>query len=85
MGQIAQNLADLLVHLPNVEQTRIYVNWNLITTDIDDNKFVDCAISANASYIITNDFHFNELKHIPFPHVNTMKADEFLIYLSHLH
>ena len=28
--------------------------FNLITVDSDDNKFVDCAIQANARYIMTN-------------------------------
>lgn len=84
-AQIATNIAELLIHLPNVERTQIYVNWNLITSDIDDNKFVDCAIPSNALYIITNDVHFNELKLSAFPLVNTMKADEFLTYLSQLH
>ncbi|MCW3110749.1 MAG: hypothetical protein JWQ09_5255 [Segetibacter sp.] len=35
----------------NVIETQIYYNWNLITVDPDDNKFVDCFIAANADYI----------------------------------
>ena len=31
----------------------------VITTDPDDNKFVDCAIAAAASFIITEDRHFD--------------------------
>ena len=43
---------------------------NLIQSDSDDNKFVDCCVTANAQYIVSNDRHFDILKHIEFPHVN---------------
>jgi putative PIN family toxin of toxin-antitoxin system len=52
--------------------------WNFITADPDDNKFVDCAIAANADYIITNDAHFNILKNIAFPRVNTLTLQQFI-------
>jgi len=35
--------------------------------DEDDNKFVDCAIAANAGYLITHDKDFNILKQTDFP------------------
>ena len=35
--------------------------FRVITTDPDDNKFVDCAIAAQAEYIITSDQHFDLL------------------------
>src|SRR5690606_2630399 len=57
-GQIAQNLSELLLSLDNVEKTSIYFRWNLIEKDPDDNKFVDCAVSARVKYIVTNDKHF---------------------------
>ena len=38
---IAQNLAELLDQLENVEKTDIFFRWNLINSDPDDNKFVD--------------------------------------------
>ncbi|MBC8180569.1 PIN domain-containing protein [candidate division KSB1 bacterium] len=47
-------------------------------TDEDDNKFVDCAISSNADFIVTNDRHFNILKNIEFPKVNVINVDDFL-------
>ena len=34
--------------IKNIEK---YYNWNLIKNDPDDNKFVDCAVAANAKYI----------------------------------
>ena len=52
-----------------------YYKWNLITTDPDDNKFVDCAINAGADCIVTNDKHFNILKTIDFPKINIIDID----------
>ncbi len=34
----------------------------LIAADPDDNKFVDCALAADADFLITNDGHFDPLK-----------------------
>lgn len=53
-------------------------HFNLIQQDPDDNKFVDCAIIANADYIVSEDSHFKILKTIPFPKVNVITLDSFL-------
>jgi putative PIN family toxin of toxin-antitoxin system len=37
--------------------------WRVIVADPDDNKFVDCAIAAKAEWIVTEDAHFDVLKH----------------------
>jgi len=34
----------------------------LVTEDPEDNKFLDCALSAKADYVITNDRHMLKLK-----------------------
>jgi len=57
-------------------------SWNLISADPDDNKFVDCAVAANADFIVTNDAHFNILKTISFPKVNTISLQEFILLLQ---
>lgn len=75
---IANNVAELLLALKNVRKIEVYYRWNLITQDIDDNKFVDCAIAGNADFIATNDKHFNELKEVAFPKVRIINADDFL-------
>ena len=49
----------------------------MITNDADDNKFVDCAIAANADYIVTNDKHFQILQTVDFPKVNIISVEEF--------
>ena len=66
----------------NGETFRFADYINLITVDPDDNKFVDCAISANAHYIVTNDHHYDVLKDIDFPKVNIVNIQQFCIYLS---
>ena len=62
----------------NVKQFIPDYKWQLISKDPDDNKFVDCAITSNADYIVTNDKHFNILKEIPFPKVNIITIQEFI-------
>ena len=58
-----------------------HYSFGLITADFDDNKFVDCAIVANARCIVTEDKHFNVLKTIQFPKVEVVNIDEFKKYL----
>jgi len=68
---------EVLLKSPNVIQTIPYFKWKLITSDFDDNKFVDCALNARADFIVTNDRHFNVLKDIDFPKINTIDIDAF--------
>lgn len=46
-----------------------------------DNKFVDCAVVANAKFIVTEDRHYNELKDLDFPKVETIRLDEAMYLL----
>lgn len=62
-----------------------HFHFQLITRDEDDNKFVDCAIAANASYIVTEDKHFNVLSTIDFPKVDVINLDTFLALLLNEH
>jgi putative PIN family toxin of toxin-antitoxin system len=73
----ADAIIEDILYAKNTERISIYYNWHLITSDPDDNKFLDCAISANASYIVTNDHHFDILKTIKFPVVSIKTIDEF--------
>jgi uncharacterized protein len=75
---IANNIAELILNLPNVYKTEVYFRWNLIKQDSDDNKFVDCAIASNADFIVSNDRHFKNLKDTSFPRLELMNAAEFL-------
>ena len=75
---VAENVMFLLLNLDNVVFIDTYFQFNLITTDPDDNKFVDCAIAANAKFIVTNDKHFNELDIVDFPKVEHITIAEFV-------
>jgi len=75
--EVASNIIDFLTVHPYIDKIEPFYNFLLITEDADDNKFVDCAIAANASCIVSNDKHFNVLKSIPFPKVHVVSSDEF--------
>ena len=62
----------------NVEHITPSYHFNLITSDPDDNKFVDCAITAGATFIVSNDKHFAELRRYDFPKVDVRTLTEFL-------
>ena len=81
---IAHNVAELLINLPNVVKTEVYFRWGLITQDFDDNKFADCAIAANADFLVTNDRHFRELKDVEFPQLAVISAADFLAKVNNL-
>ncbi len=61
-----------------------HYHFELIAQDPDDNKFVDCAIIASADYLVSEDKHFNVLKDIPFPKVNVITLEQFLVDLQKL-
>lgn len=74
---VAKDVVRTLLKLPNVYQQIIYYHWNLISEDPDDNKFVDCAVSANAHYLVSHDRDLNVLDKLEFPKVEVVKIDEF--------
>jgi uncharacterized protein len=76
--EIAANIIDAILNSPFVEKVDIFYNFNLIHVDEDDNKFVDCAISAGVKYVVSNDKHYKILKQIPFPKVDVITVEEFL-------
>ncbi len=80
--QVASAVIRMLAESENVSFTNIHFSYNLIVQDPDDNKFVNCAINANANFIVTHDRHFNVLREIDFPRVLTIdiqKLQQLLI------
>jgi uncharacterized protein len=75
--EVAEAILGGLLLLTNVYKTEVYFNMTLIQADKDDNKFVDCAFSANVQYIVTNDRHFNILAQYNFPKLNLIRAEAF--------
>ena len=76
---VAESFLNSLKELPNVIHTEVFYNWNLISEDPDDNKFVDCAVASNVNFIVTNDRHFNVLKTIDFPPIRVIPLEDFEI------
>jgi len=79
--KISPAFADMIIQIILNSENVVFIHpsfrFNLITADTDDNKFVDCAIAANADYIVSQDTHFNILKKIDFPKVNIIRIEEF--------
>lgn len=83
MGQEATNyVLQIIENSTNVNFITKYFRWNLIAADPDDNKFVDCAVSSNAKFLVTSDKHFNVLKNIKFPKIEVIGVDYFESILS---
>ena len=79
---IAINIISTIISSRNTRFITPYYKFGLIKSDEDDNKFVDCAIAANADYIVSEDAHFKALEEIPFPHVNVLRIKMFTEILA---
>ena len=81
-------LAELIVGAMtlknNVSFVEVFFQWKLIYHDLDDNKFVDCALAFGADYLVTNDRHFRVLKNISFPSLTVLRMEEFMEILRTL-
>ena len=82
---VARNVVDVILKRKNVERIDPHYHWHLITADPDDNKFVDCAFTAGAVYIVSDDAHFDVLRDITFPKLLVLKLREFLETLQKEH
>ena len=80
--QVATNVIHLLLESQFVELINPYFSLHLIEADHDDDKFVDCAFAANATFIVSDDKHFEALKEIQFPKILVLKLKEFLGILT---
>ena len=78
----AETIVKTIINSKFVEFITPYYNFELIKQDPDDNKFVDCAIAANAHYIVTNDHHYDVLKGLDYPQVDVICLDDFLKLLQ---
>lgn len=75
---ISEFIISAIINRRNVKKIYPSFAFHLIEADPDDNKFVDCAIIANAKYIVTQDHHFDVLKNIEFPKVDVVNIQTFL-------
>jgi len=75
--EIARNVVEAIARLHTTVYQETYIHFGLITQDADDNKFVDCAVAADAEYVVTNDAHFAVLREIEWPKVAVITIKEF--------
>ena len=80
--EVARNVIALLLKSKNVMFVDAFFKWRLIEADHDDDKFVDCAFAANATFIVSDDKHFDVLEKIPFPRISVLKLHQFLQILA---
>jgi putative PIN family toxin of toxin-antitoxin system len=66
-----------LLENPFINKVEIFYQWNLISQDPDDNKFIDLGLNGNADYLITNNKHFNIVKSISFPTLKIITLKDF--------
>jgi uncharacterized protein len=77
-SDFSQSVLDALTTLENIQYIKKYFFWRAIPQDPDDEKFFDCAIAANALYLVTDDGHFNHLKIGKlFPPIKVVTARQF--------
>lgn len=75
---VARNVVNAIARHPQTVYRESYFRFHLLSDiDKDDDKFVDCAITAGADYIVTEDNHFDRLRQIPFPRINVLTLDGF--------
>ncbi len=80
----AEYVVKTILNSKFVEIIVPYYCFHLIEADEDDNKFVDCAIAAEAKCIVPNDRHYDVLKSITFPCVEVVSLVEFINHLPKL-
>ena len=74
---VAENLVLLILNKQNVKLVDPHFRMGVITADPDDNKFVDCALAANADYLVSEDSQFYIFRSLAFPHLNLVTLDDF--------
>lgn len=72
---VATNFIDFLVAFPGVDLIDVHFKWNLIREDIDDNKFIDCAVAAQA-IIVSEDRHFRPYRNNEHPPLLILTIEE---------
>ena len=82
--ELAHNVVEAIARLHSTMFQDVYIHFGLIKQDVDDNKFVDCAVATNAEYIVTNDSHFNVLKTIEWPKISVITINDFVLQIKDL-
>ena len=71
-------LLELLAQLHgNIRHVEPQFRFNAMSIDPDDNKFCDCAIAAEANFVVAEDNHFDALKSAGYE-TKPIKPEEFI-------
>lgn len=73
--EVGESIMGTVENLSNTNFITNYYRFQLLN-DEDDDKFVDCAIAANAEFIVSHDKDFNVLRSIDFPRVKVIDTEE---------
>lgn len=76
-SELAESVINVIMSSENVEFVSPAFRFNLIKNDPDDSKFVDCAITCGATYVVSDDRHFRVLQTIDWPKVILKTLQEF--------
>ena len=79
---VANNIINAILASSNTIFINPQKRYQLIKSDSDDNKFVDCAISANAKYIVSQDHHYDVIRFNPEFDFTAIDIDAFLVILK---
>ena len=74
-----EDIEDITILFANPNKTILLepgIKLNVIETDVDDNKFLECAKSGNADYIISGDRHILEIE--AFENIKIVTVTKFL-------
>jgi putative PIN family toxin of toxin-antitoxin system len=75
-SEVSESVMGVIENMSNIHFITKYYQFHLLN-DEDDDKFVDCAIAANADFIVSHDNDFKVLENIDFPKVKVIKTEEF--------
>ena len=76
--EFAESAIGVITNNPYTQFINPYYRFRLIAADPDDDKFVDCAVAANAKFVVTEDTHFDILKDRDFPRVEVINLDDII-------
>ena len=73
---VTENLLARIIRASNIELCNPYFDFKL-STDEDDNKFINTYLSSNADYLVSNDSDIIKLKNNGFPKMAIKTLQEF--------
>ncbi len=80
-SEVTENLFARMLKAKNISFFNNYFDFNL-SSDADDNKFINLYIASNSDFLITNDSDILRLKNNPFPPLTIITLQDFSGYLA---